>query len=89
MSDLRERSRGNGEHAAVNVELPKVHLRVNGAKVLPISGESWDHVNPVTGEVDATVPWRTPPRLTMPSSTRMRRLTSDGALPQLTGENCC
>jgi hypothetical protein len=56
MSDLRERTRGNGEHVAANVELPKVHLRINGEKVLPISGESWDHVNPVIGEVDATVP---------------------------------
>lgn len=34
--------------------LPTVHLRINGEKVLPSSGESWDHVNPVTGEVDAS-----------------------------------
>ena len=37
-------------------ELPKVHLRINGEKVLPKSGDSWDHVNPATGEVDATIP---------------------------------
>jgi hypothetical protein len=40
MSDLRERTRGNGEHVAANVELPKVHLRINGEKVLPISGDT-------------------------------------------------
>ena len=40
----------------MSVELPKVHLRINGEKVLPRSGRSWDHVNPATGEVDATIP---------------------------------
>jgi aldehyde dehydrogenase (NAD+) len=41
---------------AANVDLPEVHLRVNGEKVLPKSGQSWNHVNPATGEIDATIP---------------------------------
>ncbi len=45
-------------HAAevANVGLPDVHLRINGKKVLPQSGQRWEHVNPATGQVDATVP---------------------------------
>ena len=38
------------------VKLPAVHLRMNGKKVLPTSGSTWDHINPATGEVDATIP---------------------------------
>jgi aldehyde dehydrogenase (NAD+) len=56
MSDPREISDRNGGATSTKVELPQVHLRINGEKVVPNSGESWDHVNPVTGEVDATVP---------------------------------
>jgi hypothetical protein len=32
MPDVRHTSRGNGTHTAANVELPKVHLRINGEK---------------------------------------------------------
>ncbi|MEU9883526.1 aldehyde dehydrogenase family protein [Streptomyces phaeochromogenes] len=56
MSDLRETTHKNSRNTTAHVALPQVHLRINGEKVLPRSGESWDHVNPVTGEVDATVP---------------------------------
>lgn len=56
MSELREIPHRNGGDTSTKVELPQVHLRINGEKVLPKSGESWEHVNPVTGEVDATVP---------------------------------
>ncbi|HET6985911.1 MAG TPA: aldehyde dehydrogenase family protein, partial [Kribbella sp.] len=56
MSGLQEISGRNGSGAGAEVELPRVHLRINGEKILPKSGESWEHVNPVTGEVDATVP---------------------------------
>jgi aldehyde dehydrogenase (NAD+) len=56
MADVRYTSRGNGTQTAANIELPKVHLRINGEKVLPTSGEFCEHVNPVTGEIDAKVP---------------------------------
>lgn len=56
MSELREMSGRNSSGAAPDVELPQVHLRINGKKVLSRSGESWEHVNPVTGQVDATIP---------------------------------
>jgi aldehyde dehydrogenase (NAD+) len=55
MPSVRE---GNNVQAgtAKHIELPKVHLRINGKKVLPTSGLTWDHINPATGEVDATIP---------------------------------
>jgi len=56
MSELREMSGRNSSGPAPDVELPQVHLRINGEKVLPKSGETWEHVNPVTGQVDATIP---------------------------------
>ncbi len=58
MTSVREGSAGRGLHAAevANAGLPDVHLRINGKKVLPQSGERWEHVNPATGQVDATVP---------------------------------
>jgi aldehyde dehydrogenase (NAD+) len=56
MEDLQEKTRGNGSHPAASAELPVVHLRINGEKVLPETGETWDHVSPVTGQVDAKVP---------------------------------
>ncbi|HEY3652891.1 MAG TPA: hypothetical protein VGL33_33320 [Streptosporangiaceae bacterium] len=37
-------------------QLPAVHLRTSGRKVMPASGQSGDHVNPATAEVDAAVP---------------------------------
>lgn len=57
MSGTRERSAGSAHPAGVaNTGLPDVHLRINGKKVLPQSGQRWAHVNPATGQIDATVP---------------------------------
>lgn len=58
MSSLQEQSRRSGVRAwaSVHPDLPNVHLRINGEKVMPASGEYWEHVNPATGEVDATIP---------------------------------
>jgi aldehyde dehydrogenase (NAD+) len=57
MSSIQERSAGSAHGAEVaNAGLPDVHLRINGKKVLPQSGQRWEHVNPATGQVDATVP---------------------------------
>ena len=42
--------------AVADRRLPEVRLRINGEKVLPASGQVWEHVNPVTGLVDAAVP---------------------------------
>ena len=44
------------ETSAGEVQLPAVRLRINGKKVLPVSGQTCQHVNPVTGQIDATVP---------------------------------
>jgi aldehyde dehydrogenase (NAD+) len=35
---------------------PAVHLRINGKKLASGSGGTHDHINPATGEVDATIP---------------------------------
>jgi aldehyde dehydrogenase (NAD+) len=57
MSSITEKSAGRAHAAEVaNVRLPDVHLRINGKKVLPQLGQGWEHVNPATGQVDATVP---------------------------------
>ena len=58
MSSLQEQSRRSGvlAWASAHPDLPNVHLRINSKKVMPASGEYWEHVNPATGEVDATIP---------------------------------
>jgi hypothetical protein len=57
MSSIRERPAGSAHAAEVaSAVLPDVHLRINGEKVLPQSGEHCEQVNPATGQVDATVP---------------------------------
>ncbi len=57
MSSIQEGSAWSAHAAeAANARLPDVHLRINGKKVLPQSGQRWEHVNPATGQVDATVP---------------------------------
>jgi len=35
---------------------PPVHLRINGEKIAVGSGGTYDHINPATGEVNATIP---------------------------------
>src|SRR5260370_42328177 len=57
MSSTQERSAGSAHATEVaNIGLPEVHLRINGKKVLPQSGQRSEHVNPATGQVHATVP---------------------------------
>jgi aldehyde dehydrogenase (NAD+) len=57
MPNIHEESGAGGASAAAAYpQLPAVHLRINGKKVLPASGQSSEHVSPVTGQVDATVP---------------------------------
>lgn len=51
-----ERKGNDAQVGAKPVKLPPVYLRMNGKKVLPTSGLTWDHINPATGEVDATIP---------------------------------
>jgi aldehyde dehydrogenase (NAD+) len=57
MPNTHEQSGAGGASAAAAYpQLPAVHLRINGKKVLPASGQTSEHVSPVTGQVDATVP---------------------------------
>jgi aldehyde dehydrogenase (NAD+) len=56
VTSVDEKAEGKAAFEAGSVLLPKVYLRINGEKVLPKSGGRWDHVSPVTGEVDATIP---------------------------------
>jgi aldehyde dehydrogenase (NAD+) len=56
MEDFQDKTRPDRAAPAADGGVPVVYLRINGEKVLPQSGETWDHVSPVTGQVDAQVP---------------------------------